>query len=84
MPKFQYVAMDQSGQEVKDEIEAGSTEDALAKIRGMGYFPTKIKEKGAKKKLGIVSAEEALAHEEQVKNDEMMAMAADDATGDSF
>ena len=50
MPKFQYVAMDQSGQEVKDEIEAGSTEDALAKIRGMGYFPTKIKEKGAKKK----------------------------------
>ena len=50
MPKYQYVAMDQSGQEVKDEIEAGSTEDALAKIRGMGYFPTRIKEKGAKKK----------------------------------
>lgn len=50
MPKYQYVAMDQTGQEVKDEIEAGSTEDALAKIRGMGYFPTRIKEKGAKKK----------------------------------
>ncbi|UCG34255.1 MAG: type II secretion system F family protein [Phycisphaerales bacterium] len=50
MPKYQYVAMDQSGQEVKDEIEAGSTEDALAKIRGMGYFPTRIKEKGAKRK----------------------------------
>ncbi len=52
MPKFQYVAMNQSGQEVKDEIEAGSTEDALSKIRGMGYFPTKIKEKGGKKKAG--------------------------------
>jgi type IV pilus assembly protein PilC len=50
MPKYQFVAMDQSGQEVKDDIEAGSTEDALAKIRGMGYFPTKIKEKGAKRK----------------------------------
>ena len=50
MPKYQYVAMDQSGQEVKDEIEAGSTEDALAKIRGMGFFPTRIKEKGARKK----------------------------------
>jgi type IV pilus assembly protein PilC len=44
--------MNQSGQEVKDEIEAGSTEDALSKIRGMGYFPTKIKEKGGKKKAG--------------------------------
>ena len=49
MPKFQYVAMNQNGQEVKDEIEATNSEDALAKIRGLGYFPTKIREKGAKK-----------------------------------
>ncbi len=41
--------MNQAGQEVKDEIEAISTEDALAKIRGLGYFPTRIREKGAAK-----------------------------------
>lgn len=43
---FAYEAMDQSGGEVKDEMEATSTEDALAKIRNLGYFPTRIREKG--------------------------------------
>lgn len=49
MATFQYEAMNQSGQEVKDEIEAQTTEDALAKIRGLGYYPTKLKQKGGKK-----------------------------------
>lgn len=49
MPTFAYEAMNQSGQEVKDEIEAASSEDALAKIRNLGYFPTRIKEKGGSK-----------------------------------
>jgi type IV pilus assembly protein PilC len=49
MPTFQYEAMNQSGQEVKDEIEAQSTEDALAKIRSLGYYPTKLRQKGGKK-----------------------------------
>ena len=39
-------AMNQAGQEVKDEIDAASSEDALAKIRNLGYFPTRIREKG--------------------------------------
>ena len=42
MPTFAYEAMNQAGQEVKDEIDAASTEDALAKIRNLGYFPTRI------------------------------------------
>lgn len=50
MASFAYEAMNQAGQEVKDEIEAISTEDALAKIRNLGYFPTRIREKGAKTK----------------------------------
>jgi len=51
MAVFQYVAMNASGQEVKNEVEAESAEDAIKKIRGQGYFPTKVKEKaGAKKK----------------------------------
>ncbi len=49
MPKFSYEAMNQSGQEVKDEIEAVSTEEALAKIRSLGYYPTKLRQKGGKK-----------------------------------
>jgi type IV pilus assembly protein PilC len=49
MPVFAYEAMNQAGQEVKDEIEAPSTEDALAKIRNLGYFPTRIREKGGAK-----------------------------------
>ena len=43
--------MNSSGQEVKDEIEADSSEEAIAKIRGKGFFPTKVREKAAKKKV---------------------------------
>lgn len=50
MPVFQYEAMNAAGQEVKDEIEAPTSEDAIAKIRGLGYFPTKVKQKGGAKK----------------------------------
>jgi type IV pilus assembly protein PilC len=49
MPTFQYEAMNQAGQEVKDEIDAQSVEDALAKIRQQGYYPTKLRQKGGKK-----------------------------------
>ncbi len=49
MPKYVFEAMNQAGQEVKDEIEAPNSKDALAKIRNMGYFPTRIREKGGKK-----------------------------------
>jgi type IV pilus assembly protein PilC len=51
MATFMYEALNSVGQSVKGEIEAGSSEDAIAKVRAMGNFPTKIKEKagGAKK-----------------------------------
>ena len=49
MPTYAYVAMNSSGQEVKEEVEAQSSEEAIAKIRSKGYFPTKVKEKAAKK-----------------------------------
>jgi type IV pilus assembly protein PilC len=51
MPTFAYEAMNSSGQEVKDEIEANDNADAIAKIRGKGFFPTKVREKAAKKKV---------------------------------
>lgn len=41
--------MNQTGQEVKDTIEAESTEEALSKIRSLGYYPTKLRQKGGKR-----------------------------------
>lgn len=45
MPVFKYEALNASGQEVKDEVEAPSKEEAVSKVRGLGYFPTKVIEK---------------------------------------
>ncbi len=57
MPVFAYEAMNSVGQSVKDEVEATTSEEAIAKVRAMGYFPTKIKEKtGAKKSGGRTTA----------------------------
>ncbi|MCX5646780.1 MAG: type II secretion system F family protein [Phycisphaerae bacterium] len=49
MPVFQYVALDSQGVEIKDEVEALSEKEAISKIRTMGYFPTKVRPKGATK-----------------------------------
>ena len=50
MPVFQYIALDGQGVEIKDEIEALSEKEAISKIRNMGYFPTKVRTRGAAKK----------------------------------
>ncbi len=50
MATFQYEAMNAAGQEVKDEVEANTSEDAITKIRNLGYFPTKVRQKGGAKK----------------------------------
>lgn len=42
MPTFQFEAMDAKGQEIRDEIDAQSEEEAQTTIRNMGYFVTKI------------------------------------------
>src|SRR5215471_3524322 len=44
MATFKYEAMDTSGAEVKDSVEATNEEEAQQKIRQMGYFVTKIAE----------------------------------------
>ena len=49
MPQFQFEAMDATGQEIKDVIEASTEEEAQATIRQMGYFVTKITVKKARK-----------------------------------
>ena len=44
MATFKYEAMDTSGGEVKDSVDALSEDEAQQKIRQMGYFVTKITE----------------------------------------
>ena len=57
MPVFKYEALNAAGQEVKDEVEAPTKEEAVSKVRALGYFPTKVVEKvdrkvGAAKRTG--------------------------------
>src|SRR6516162_3280491 len=64
MPTYKFEAMDTTGGEVKDSVEAMNEEEAQQKIRQMGYFVTKItevasktgkgKKKGGKRKKGQV------------------------------
>src|SRR5438552_3006596 len=52
MPTYKYEAMDTSGGEVRDSVEAMSEEEAQQKIKQMGYFVTKITEVAGSKKGG--------------------------------
>ncbi|MCE9604728.1 MAG: type II secretion system F family protein [Planctomycetia bacterium] len=49
MPTFQFEAMDPTGKEIKDVIEAVNEEEAQATIRQMGYYVTKISAKKVRK-----------------------------------
>src|SRR5690349_4061426 len=44
MPKFSYVAMDSRGKETKGVLEVGSQNEAIGRIKEMGFFPTKVVE----------------------------------------
>ncbi|MEY2408208.1 MAG: type pilus assembly protein PilC [Verrucomicrobiota bacterium] len=49
MPKFSYVAMDSRGKETKGILEVGSQNEAIARLKEMNFFPTKVvEEKGGK------------------------------------
>jgi type IV pilus assembly protein PilC len=49
MGTFQYEAMNSVGQPVRGELDATTSEEAISKVRAMGHFPTKIKEKLSKR-----------------------------------
>lgn len=42
MPQFQYSAMESGGSPVNGTIEAGQIQEAIAKLKGMGYYITSI------------------------------------------
>jgi len=45
VPTYLYKAKNQAGQEIRAELEAADSKDALAKVMDMGLFPLTIKEK---------------------------------------
>src|SRR4030042_3037098 len=56
MPVFEYTALDTKGKEVKAEIEALSSKEAISKIRNKGLFPTKVKAQSGGKKVAVKAA----------------------------
>jgi type IV pilus assembly protein PilC len=64
MPRFTFEAMDGQGKTVKDEVEAVTQEEAISRIRRLGYFPTSIREKverGAARRTVAPGKKRALA-----------------------
>src|SRR5580693_7775110 len=47
MPKFSYVAMDSRGKETKGTIDVANQNEAIGRIKEMGFFPTKVVEEKA-------------------------------------
>ena len=66
MPTYQYEAMDHTGREVKDSIDAATQEEAQQLIRQKGFFVTKIAEKAKKAKQRASAEEGGPAQEEGV------------------
>lgn len=61
MPTYSYVAMDSKGKETKGTLDVANQNEALTRLKEMGYFPTKVvevekkakgKDKDGKKKGG--------------------------------
>lgn len=52
MPKFNYVAMDSRGKETKGTLEVANQNEAIGRLKEMGYFPTKVVEAEKVKEKG--------------------------------
>jgi type IV pilus assembly protein PilC len=60
MPTFAYEALNAAGKPQKGTIDAGTSEEAIQRIKAQGFFPTSVREQKAKRQ-GIAGAEEAAA-----------------------
>ncbi|MCG8524342.1 MAG: type II secretion system F family protein, partial [Pseudomonadales bacterium] len=52
MPTYQFEALNDAGKPQKGTINAASSDEAIARIRSQGFFPTSVREQKAKKKSG--------------------------------
>lgn len=56
MPTFQFEALNDAGKPQKGTINAANSDEAIARIRSQGYFPTSVREQRTKKKAGPSAA----------------------------
>lgn len=56
MPTYTFEAVDTSGKPQKGQVDASSGDDAMAKIKSQGLFPTSVREKKVKGKEGPTEA----------------------------
>jgi len=49
MPKFSYVAMDSRGKETKGTLDVATQNEAVGRLKEMGFFPTRVVEEKASK-----------------------------------
>ena len=59
MPKFSYVAMDSRGKETKGTLDVANQNEAIGRLKEMGYFPTKVVQVDASKEKGPAKAKAA-------------------------
>ena len=59
MPKFSYVAMDSRGKETKGTLDVANQNEAIGRLKEMGYFPTKVVQVDASKEKGPAKAKSA-------------------------
>ncbi|MEM1355630.1 MAG: type II secretion system F family protein [Planctomycetota bacterium] len=52
MPTYTFEALNEAGKPQKGTISAASSEEAIARIRSQGYFPTSVREQKSKKGKG--------------------------------
>ncbi len=68
MPKFSYVAMDSRGKETKGTLEVGSQNEAIGRLKEMGYFPTKVVQADAGKDKPAAKAQPAASKKKGAGN----------------
>ena len=44
MPLFNYIAIDKEGKQKEGTLEVGSQNEAIARIKEMGFYPTQVAE----------------------------------------
>ena len=56
MPTYQYEALNSAGKPQKGTVEATTSEEAIQRIKGQGYFPTAVREQKVKGDLSVKGA----------------------------
>jgi len=69
MATFTYEALDAAGKPRKGELDAGSNEEAIQKIKGQGYFPTSVRERKTKNSDGAQVRSESTTKKKKKKGE---------------